>query len=77
MPYPAGRFFKRKNQKIPQREFLDFGAEGGSGGYALCKPISASFRLLKLGEIEAYRRPQAVLAIFGKLPVGSLRVVRA
>ena len=31
MPYPAGKFFKRKNQKIPQREFLDFGAEGGQG----------------------------------------------
>ena len=33
MPYPAGRFFKRKNQEIPQRVFLDFGAQRGSGGY--------------------------------------------
>ena len=63
MPCPAEGVFKRKNSEIPQRRFLNFGAQRGSGGYALCKPIFSSFRLEKLGEMEACGRPQAVLAI--------------
>ena len=54
-----------------------FGAHRGSGGYALCKPIFTSFPVEKTCENGACGRPQAVLAILGKLPVGYLRVVRA
>jgi hypothetical protein len=57
MPYPAGGFFKLQNSEIVAKEFLNFGAQRGSGGYALCKPIFSSIHLEKLGEIEAYGRP--------------------
>ena len=77
MPYPAGRFFKRKNPEIPQRQFRDFGAQRGSGGYALCKRKYSDSHGGEAGCLPACVYTQAVLAIRGKLPVGNLRVVRA
>lgn len=54
---------------------LIFGAQRGSGGYAPCKPIFASFHLEETWENGACEGTQAVLAIFGKLPAGNLRVL--
>lgn len=64
-----------KNAEISGVQFLRFGAFRGAGGYAPCKPIFSSFRLEETLENGAYGRPQAVLAIFGKLPEGNLRVL--
>ena len=51
--------------------------KGGQGDMPSASQFLQVSTCKKLGGIEAYGRPYAVLAIFGKLPVGSLRVVRA
>lgn len=54
-----------------------FEVQRGLGGYFPCQSIFSGFRVWELEKIGACGRPQAVLAIRGKLPVGNLRVVRA
>ena len=54
---------------------MSFGANRGSGGYAPCKPIFSSFHLEETWVNGACEGTQAVLAIFGKLPEGNLRVL--
>ena len=52
-----------------------FEVHKGLGEYFPCQPIFSGSRVWELEKIGACGRPQAVLAIRGKLPVGSLRVL--
>ena len=69
----GGNIFCTKNQKFFPSN-LEIFVPKGVWGYSLYKSVFTSFRLRKMCKNEACEGTQAVLAMIGKLSVGSLRI---